>query len=581
MQKKFLWKIGGEAGFGIMTTGLLFSKIAIRHGYHIFDYNEYPSLIRGGHNTYETIISDEKIHAPKQLVDLLVCLNKETYTTHRHRLTPQSLVVYDDEDFLIEENNFIKITIPFKKIIKEEQGILIMLNNIALGASLALMGWEFDALSEVIEKNFAKKGPQIVEQNKRVAQKGYEYVKNNYASSFITLFPQRIDEKKIVLTGNDAFSLSAIVADCRFYSAYPMTPTSTVLTTLASYAEKVGMIVRHAEDEISVINTALGASWAGIRSAVGTSGGGFSLMVESLSFAGVAEIPLVVYLGQRPGPATGMPTWTEQGDLLFAVHAGHGEFPKIVLAPGDVEEMYQMTFTAFDLADTYQTPVILIADRFLCESHISTASEFISSLHASYVPQKGKIFSQMNAHASNAKYLRYQLNEDGISPLLIPGQEGYFYQSNSYEHEEDGHTTEHADSRKQQVDKRNNKLITYLKNHFKPPTVIGHLDTAQTIFVSWGGNKGIIREAMKLLKEAGIETSYIHFTHLYPMDEQKIKPFFQENKRYILIENNSQAQLGKLIRQETGIELKEKVLKYDGRPFYPEEIADYIIKIKK
>lgn len=581
MQKKFLWKIGGEAGFGIMTTGLLFSKIASRHGYHIFDYNEYPSLIRGGHNTYETIISDEKIHAPKQLVDLLVCLNKETYATHRHRVTPQSFVVYDDEDFLIEENNFIKITIPFKKIIKEEQGILIMLNNIALGASLALMGWEFGALSEIIEKNFAKKGPQIVEQNKRVAQKGYEYIKNNYASSLITLFPQRIDEKKIVLTGNDAFCLSAIVADCRFYSAYPMTPTSTVLTTLASYAEKVGMIVRHAEDEIAVINTALGASWAGIRSAVGTSGGGFSLMVESLSFAGVAEIPLVVYLGQRPGPATGMPTWTEQGDLLFAVHAGHGEFPKIVLAPGDVEEMYQMTLTAFDLADIYQTPVILLADRFLCESHTSTASEFISSLHASYVPQKGKIFSQMNANASNAKYLRYQLNEDGISPLLIPGQEGYFYQSNSYEHEEDGHTTEHADSRRQQVDKRNKKLITYLKNHFKPPTVIGHLDTAQTIFVSWGGNKGIIREAMKLLKEAGIDTSYIHFTHLYPMDEQKITPFFQENKRYILIENNSQAQLGKLIRQETGIELKEKVLKYDGRPFYPEEIANYIIKNKK
>lgn len=575
MQKKFLWKIGGEAGFGIMTTGLLFSKIASRHGYHIFDYNEYPSLIRGGHNTYEVILSNEEIYAPKQPVDFLVCLNKETYISHRNRLSAQSLIVYDLDDFTIEENNGIKIPIPFKKIITEEKGLHIMLNNIALGVSLALMGWDFAALSDVIEKNFAKKGTEIVELNRRVAQKGYEYIKNNYASSLITLFPQRTDEKKMVLTGNDAFCLSAIVSDCRFYAAYPMTPTSTVLTTLASYAEKVGMIVRHAEDEISVINTALGASWAGVRSAVGTSGGGFALMVESLSFAGVAEIPLVVLLGQRPGPATGMPTWTEQGDLLFAVHAGHGEFPKIVLAPGDIDEMYKMTMEAFDLADIYQTPVILISDKFLSESHRSTIQSGFQSFYTSYKPNRGKIIP----HTHEKKYLRYQLTEDGISPLLIPGQEGYFYQSNSYEHEEDSHTTEYADSRIKQVNKRAQKMNTYLSRHFKPPTLIGDND-AEINFVSWGGNKGIIQETMKELKEKSINTSYIHFTHLYPMDEEKIKPFFTHHKRYILIENNSHAQLGKLILQETGIELKEKLLKYDGRPFYPEEIINYVNKLK-
>lgn len=573
MAKQFLWKIGGEAGFGIMTTGLLFSKIASRHGYHVFDYNEYPSLIRGGHNTYEVLISDEGVYGPKQPIDLLVCLNQETYTTHRHRLTAQSLVVYDEEDFKIEENSFVKINVPMKKILNEKHGILLMLNNVALGASLALMNWEFEILSQIIEKNFSRKGPEVIEQNRVVAEEGFNYIKNHYNQLIIPLFPERTNAMQLVITGNDAFCLGALLADCRLYSAYPMTPSSSLLATLASYAAKTGMVVRHAEDEISVINTALGASWAGVRAAVGTSGGGFALMTETLSFAGVAEIPLVIYLGQRPGPATGMPTWTEQGDLLFAVHAGHGEFPKIVLAPGDVEEMYQLTMTAFDLADIYQTPVILIADRFLCESHQSTSLPTFQLFSQSYRPNRGKITDTV----TSSPYRRYQLTEDGVSPLLIPGQPNHFYQTNSYEHEEDGHTTEAADSRQKQVDKRNKKRATYLKTHFQPPKVFGNMETANIIFVSWGGNKGPIREAMKLLKEKNLETAYIHFTHLYPLDEAKVKTFFPSGKRYVAIENNSQAQLAQLLRLETGLTITKKLLKYDGRPFYPEEIVQHVL----
>lgn len=574
MPKKILWKIGGEAGFGIMTTGLLFAKIASRNGYHIFDYYEYPSLIRGGHNTYEVLVSDELITASKQTVDMLICLNKETYTLHKHRLSPTSLIVYDSNDFTIEENIGVKISIPFKKILAEEKGIHIMLNNIALGASLALMDWNFDMLGSIIEKNFAKKGEEIIAQNKKVAERGYNYIKDTFPQQVHTNFPKKEnEEKKMVITGNDAYSIGSIIADCRLYSAYPMTPSSTILTTLASYATKTGMVVRHAEDEIAVINTAIGASWTGVRSAVGTSGGGFALMVESLSYAGIAEIPIVVFLSQRPGPATGMPTWTEQGDLLFAIHAGHGEFPKIVLAPGDVDEMIAMTLEAFDLADMYQTPVIIISDRLLSESHRSTSYASFLTRAQSYQPNRGKIVSSTHEQ----KYLRYQLNQDGISPLLIPGQENIFYQSNSYEHEEDGHTTEHANSRIKQVNKRAQKMNTYLSQHFKRPVLIGDEKSA-IAFVSWGGNKGIIQEAMKLLKEKSIETYYIHFTHLYPMDEEKIKPFFADKKRYILIENNSHAQLGKLIRQETSIDINEKLLKYDGRPFYPEDIVNYIVK---
>jgi Pyruvate:ferredoxin oxidoreductase and related 2-oxoacid:ferredoxin oxidoreductases, alpha subunit len=305
----------------------------------------------------------------KKDIDVLVCLNEETFKKHKDRLTSQSLVIYDNQEFDFQEN-FQKINLPFKKIIADLKVQAIMKNTIALGSSLAILGGKIEVLLDLIKQQFEKKGEDVINFNQQFATAGYQEITKNYSSFIRNFLIEKQDKKeKLVITGNDGFSLGAVVADCRLYAAYPMTPSSSVLTNLASWQEKTGMIVRHCEDEISVINTALGASFAGIRSAVGTSGGGFSLMVESLSFAGVAEIPVVVFLAQRPGPATGMPTWTEQGDLLFATFAGHGEFPKIVLAPGDQEEMIELTLKAFNLADIYQTPVIVISDMYLSEGH--------------------------------------------------------------------------------------------------------------------------------------------------------------------------------------------------------------------
>ena len=530
MTKHFLWKIGGEAGFGILTTGQLFSKIACHHGYHVYDYFEYPSLIRGGHNTIETLLSDEEVTFSKNDVDLLICLNKETYERHKHRLHPKSVVIYDDADFTPDNKDFIAVDIPIKKILKENEAPIVMMNNIALGAALAAMDWEFAILEKNVKDTFSKKGEAVVAKNIAVAKAGFDMIHDKYPQAICHDFPNVKQGEKLVITGNDAFSLGAIVADCRLYSAYPMTPASTVLTTLAAYAEKTGMIVRHAEDEISVINTALGASFAGVRSAVGTSGGGFALMVESVSFAGVAEIPVVIFLSQRPGPATGLPTWTEQGDLLFAVHAGHGEFPKIILAPGDVEEMYQLTAEAFDLADIYQTPVIILSDKLLSESHQSTPAVKFRLWSKAYKPNRGKIIvkwevgsGKLENEVREEKYLRYKITDDGISPMLIPGQPGVYYQSNSYEHLEDGHTTEESQPRINQVEKRNRKEIAYLKTHFQLPTVFGDINLAKTVFVSWGSNKGAILEAMKQLNNEAMSVAFLHFTHLYPMDEEKIR----------------------------------------------------------
>ncbi|MBI1863091.1 2-oxoacid:acceptor oxidoreductase subunit alpha, partial [Candidatus Microgenomates bacterium] len=452
-------------------------------------------------------------------------------------------------------------------------GSFMMKNTVLLGSLLALLDGNIEWLYENLETQFAKKGPKVVEFNKNFVKAGYEYVESHYKDMIQPVIGKTEGtDKQMVLAGNDAFCMGAILADCRFYAAYPMTPSSTVLTTMASWQDTAQIVVRHAEDEIAVINTALGASFAGVRAAVGTSGGGFALMVEGVSMAGITETPIVIFLSQRPGPATGMPTWTEQGDLLFAVNAGHGEFPKIVLAPGDVEEMIELTAKAFNLADIYQTPVIVMSDMLLSESHKSMSLARFREIAASYVVNRGALVTQ----PGQLPYHRYAITENGISPRLVPGTPGTFYQANSYEHEEDSHTTEHAQARRDQVEKRARKTDTYYANHFVSPRTYGDLENADRVIVCWGSTKGAALEAMKMMSDRGHQIACIHFTHMYPLESRHILPLFPFGKEYILIENNSHAQFGRLLRQETGIEIDKKFLKYDGRPIGPEEIVSYL-----
>lgn len=572
--KPFLWKIGGEAGFGIMTTGLLFSKLASKLGYDVYDFVEYPSLIRGGHNSYSVLVSDDLERIEKNEIDYLICLNKETFELHKNRLHTNSIVVYDKDDFEITEN-FQLVNLPFRQFLKELNGQPIMKNTIALGASVALLGGNIRLLDEIISKEFEKKGKEIIDFNISLAHKGYDHIKSSYEKSIQNSFVQQNDEKKLMMTGNDMFAYGAVVANCNFYCAYPMTPSSTVLSNLAAWQAKTDMVVRHAEDEISVINTALGASFTGVRAAVGTSGGGFALMVESVSYAGIAEIPIVIFISQRPGPATGLPTMTEQGDLLFSVFSGHGEFPKIVLAPSDPEEMLELTLHAFDLADIYQTPVIVLSDMLLSESHYSVNRTWIENITKSYKLQRGNTINK----AQNP-YLRYKIEKNGISPRLIPGQEGVFYQANSYEHKENSHTTEDKNERKMQVEKRNKKQHTYLTNHFVMPSIYGSLDTARYVFVTWGSTKNAVLQAQRLLNKQSIPTAQIHFTYVHPLDSKKVKELFMDNKTYILVEQNSGGQFGRLLKMETGIDIKDKILRYDGRPITGEEIVSRVNGLK-
>jgi 2-oxoglutarate ferredoxin oxidoreductase subunit alpha len=567
MTESMLWKIGGPAGQGIMTTGLSMSKLAARAGAYVFDYNEYPSLVQGGHNTYEVYFSTKERTASALPVDILICLNQETLANHEHRLAVQSRVMYDPAQFeptsASETLQSQLVAVPFKEIVANQRASSIMANTVALGAGWALVGGSERFLQTLISEQFARKGDEVIQQNIACAMAGYAHVTNNFAG-LIRPFPWLSNlPEQALMTGNDAFSLGAVAAQCMLYASYPMTPSSTVLATLAAWQNATGMVVRHAEDEIGVISEALGASFAGVRAAVGTSGGGFALMTESISYAGVAEIPIVIFLSQRPGPATGMPTWTEQGDLLFAVHGGHGEFPKIVLAPGDVEEMLLMTQQAFDLADIYQLPVVLLSDKLLSESHKGVPMTEIQAATRT-VPNRGELLSQ-----TPKNYTRYAVTDTGISPRLLPGTPGAFYQANSYEHLEDSHTTENAAERIAQNLKRARKIETYMKTHWQPPAVYGDLDTAEVTFVSWGSTKGAIAQARSLLT---IPTAHIHFTHASHFDEQRLQPLFSHQTRYILVENNMTAQFGALLRMHTGIHLSDTILKYDGRPLYPEDI---------
>lgn len=569
---QFLWKIGAPAGYGVMTTGLSMSKIATRSGLQIYDYTEYPSLIQGGHNTYEVNMSATDVTASKHLVDCLVCLAPETYQLHQHRLHANSIIVYDPNQGDSEMIGH-KIAVPFQELLNELKASKIMNNMVAWGASIAILGGNLDAVSTMIHQQFAKKEPEIAEKNTACASAGYNYVIQHFSDKIVPILSstQPPTQPPAVLDGNTAFSLGAVEADCRFYAAYPMSPSSTVVEILAAWQEKTGMVVRHAEDEIGVVNEALGASFSGVRSAVGTSGGGFALMVETVSYAGVAEQPIVLFLAQRPGPATGMPTWTEQGDLMFAANAGHGEFPKIVLAPGDVGEMLELTPLAFNLADIYQIPVIVLSDKLLSEAHISVDQAKLAECLKAHPVDRGKTIT-----TAEQPYLRYKDEEDGISPRLIPGQPGAFYQSNSYEHAPNSHTTEESNERIVQVNKRARKMDTYFEKHFTGPKVYGDIAAAEVVFVGWGGTKGAIQAAQHLLGQQHRNNAFIHFTNVFPLKADVIAPLFAEDKRYVLIENNSTGQFGQLLRMQTGINLTERLLKYDGRPIFPEEIINFV-----
>lgn len=561
MAEKYSIKIGGAAGQGIKSAGLMLAKIATRSGFNIYTYTEYPSLIRGGHNVMQILISAEEVMAPSIKTDLLIALNRETIDLHLNELNEQSIILCDGEIYQGEK----VISVPLSKLANDAGGGELLINTVALGATVGLLGGDLEILQKLIIESFAEK-KDMVEANKKAAQFGYEFIIQNHADKIKkTLNKAENFSPKMIINGNDGMALGAIAGGLQFASIYPMTPITNLMHSLALYQEKYGFIFKQPEDEIAAINMAIGAGVAGARSLTATSGGGFCLMTEGIGLAGITETPLVVILGMRGGPSTGLPTWSENGDLQFALHAGHGDFPKIVLSAGDSREAFDLTCEALNLADKYQTPVILLVDKNICENDQS-----FHILENSLKIERGKLSTEIISD-----YQRYALSDDGISQRSIPGK-GNFFIVNSDEHDTYGFDDDGIENRNAQMKKRMSKLQTCIKNDMLPPQVFGPQKSDLTI-VSWGSPKGAILESLKNFPNV----NFLYLTWLNPFPTDAVRQILAESKYILDIENNFTGQLAELIREKTGIEIMDKMLKYDGRPIFPEEIEEKIKSILK
>jgi len=550
--------IGGEAGNGVMSAGLAIAKIASRSGYHVSDYSEYPSIIRGGHNVTRISISNQPIRSPIFQLDCLIALNQATLDLHFAELEPNAIVIFDPEQHQppTSDLSLNLVGVPINRIAQQIGNTNLMRNTVAVAAALVCLGVEMEKFYDFLAQEFHAK-PKIAKLNQQVAQAAVAHVTKNYAQCITSLLSTLPDpQPRIIVSGNQAISLGAISAGMQFASIYPMTPTSSIIETIAPLQDQFNFVYRQPEDEISAVIMAIGASYAGARSLVATASGGFNLMAEGYGLAAITETPLVLVIGQRGGPATGLPTYTEQADLRFILHASQGEFPRIVLSAGDVEEAYSLTAQAFDLADIYQTPVIILVDKHLCECHWST-SPFTSISHIN----RGKL--KLN---TDLEYKRFALDHDGISPRSFPGL-GNHVLANSDEHNQAGQSNDEAGNRVAQMTKRMTKLDTCRAKHMRAPTLYGDPQAPITI-VSWGSNKGAILDAIDTFPQA----KYLHITWLSPFPADAIKQVLTQSQYVLDIEANMTAQLAGLIHEHTGIEILDKYLKSDGRPFTSKEI---------
>lgn len=563
-------KIGGEAGQGIQTIGDVLSKVFSRSGYHVFTNQDYESRIRGGHNYYQIRLSDEQLFAPRGLIDIIVAFDRDSVTLHEKELSKDGIIVYDSK--LMKEGytgpEFLDI--PFGEIAAGAGAGKIGANTVATGAVLGVLGFEPELLLEIIDVTLQKKDREIREKNRKAALAGHEYAVSNCQRCNFTLRPSR--EPKMLVAGNDAIGLGAVGAGCKFYAAYPMTPSTGIMLFMAAKAKEYGIIVEQAEDEISAINMAIGASYAGVRSMTGTSGGGFALMTEGLSLAAMTETPLVIAVAQRPGPATGLPTRTEQGDLSFVLHGGHGEFPRVIFAPGDPGQAFYLTVKAFNISQRYQIPVFIMTDQYLADTQWTRDSLALDGLEVNDYRSIGK------DPYNEGEYKRHALTEDGVSPFLLPGKTKHLVVTDSDEHSEEGHMIEDAGTRKKMVEKRVFLKLKSIKKEIAPPLLIGD-KTPDTVLISWGSTYGAVRESLKAFS-AEKKIAMLHFSELYPfpgVDVLDYVAILKNARRTICIENNATGQFARLIKAETGHEVTDKVLRYDGRPFKVEELVEDLL----
>ena len=562
--------IGGEAGQGISRSGMLLGKAMMRSGFYAYGAIDYPSLIRGGHNFYTVRGSSRKVFSNSGKLDLVVALNRESVFRHMDEINPGGGIIYDEKDALSDELSRGDINyypVPLSVVVKELGGPTIMRNTVALGSVAALVGLDVDILNELIAETFEGRD-KIISMNVEAIRKGWENV-IEFNHGFQCTLEAGERPERLWLTGNEAVALGAQAAGCNFLAAYPMTPASPVLHYFAGHDEETDSVVIQAESEISAMCMTVGASYAGVRSMTSTSGGGFCLMTEALSMAAIQENPVVIMLGQRPGPSTGLATYSAQGDLLFAIYGAHGEFQRIVLTPGDAEECFYLTAEAFNLAERFQIPVIVLTDKEIIESHETVEMFDISKVDII----RGNLLREWKGD----EYLRYRFTEDGVSPRIIPGTPNALILSNSNEHTERGFSTSVSESARIMVDKRFRKEehIKRATGKLSPIKSYGSDDPDITM-VGWGSTKGSSLEAIGLLSDQGVKARYVQVRIMEPFPEGLMEYLSGET---VLFENNRTAALGTLIKLNTGYKFNNVGLKYDGRPLTSDEIVSKVKEV--
>lgn len=562
--------IAGAAGDGLDRTGETLARTAARLGLHLYTYNSYQSLIRGGHTWLRLRLSEDKVDNHGDHLNVVVALNEDSLERHAGEVNRGGAIIFNAAKFkcdpsLVPEGVSL-LPLPVPKLTASLGKIPpVMQNTVALGALLRLIGFDLEVTTEMLSETFKKKGPEIIAQNIGALRAGYDFAAREAPSlGYQWKFSRK---RRPVITGNQMIALGAVAAGCKFYSAYPMSPASFILHWLAAHSEKCGVVVKQAEDELAVVNLAIGAGHAGVRAMCATSGGGFALMTEAIGMAGMIETPVVIVNVQRGGPSTGIPTKTEQGDLNQVIGASQGDYPRVIIAPRDAVDCYETAVESFNLAEKFQLPVIIISDLLLGE-HRSTIE--LDSISPDVPIERGEWITE-----PAEDYKRYALTPSGISPRARPGLDGLIHVSATDDHDEQGAliSDEHTNAaiRRKMHEKRMRK-VEGVRAQLKAPVLEGPHNASITL-IGWGSTWSVIREAAAALTKQGITTNQLHFKYIHPFHEAEAKEILGRCKRTIMVENNFTGQFARHLRAETGFKVDHMITRYDGEPFEPAYIT--------
>ena len=566
--------IGGAAGQGIATPGNILARMFSRRGLHLYAYNAYQSIIRGGHILLTIRVRDEEVLTHGDGIDLLLCLNQDTMDRHLEILGPDSHVLYNSDKIQPGEmpDGVLACPMPIAELAGDSKNKLIQ-NTISLGVMMFLIGLDFSVLEEALEMAFKRKGAAVVEENVTMARAGFDHGVGNF-EPFPVPFPEG-DKPLAMWTGNSALAMGGAAAGVKFYAAYPMSPSTGVLHWMAQHAHELGIMVRQVEDEIGVANMVIGAAHAGCRAMCATSGGGFALMTEAIGAASMMEIPAVFINVMRAGPSTGVPTKTEQGDLWQVLGASQGDFERFIVAPKDVLDAYNIVPELFNLVDRAQCPGIIISDLLISEGTFNVDPDLLEL-------QPGIDRGALLVDPSpNGNYLRYLDTESGISPRVVPGYEGFVHVVTTDEHDQDGVIISdeftHPHKRRRSVEKRARKFLGVAAD-VPAPTLEGPQD-AEVTLVGWGSTYGVIREAIEMLSERGVVANQFAIKWIVPFHGEVVDEVLSAAKRVLIVENSHSGQFARYLRSETGFTAHGHIRKYDGEPFMPHHVVEGVLEL--